>query len=58
VSLQIRLLLVETDPKNLVWRYELGATHAHIGEVLSVQGDFVVGINAERSVSRTKNSIS
>jgi tetratricopeptide (TPR) repeat protein len=41
VSLQIRLQLVETDPKNLAWRYELGATHAHIGEVLSVQGDFV-----------------
>jgi tetratricopeptide (TPR) repeat protein len=40
VSLKIRLRLVETDPKNLSWRYDLGAAHAHMGEVLSVQGDF------------------
>jgi tetratricopeptide (TPR) repeat protein len=32
--------LIETDPKNLSWRYDLGAAHAHMGEVLSAQGDF------------------
>jgi eukaryotic-like serine/threonine-protein kinase len=40
VSLKIRLRLIETDPKNLSWRYDLGAAHAHMGEVLSAQGDF------------------
>ena len=32
--------MIETDPKNLSWRYDLGAAHAHMGEVLSAQGDF------------------
>jgi tetratricopeptide (TPR) repeat protein len=45
VSLKIKLQLVETDPKNLSWRYDLGATHAHMGEVLSVQGDFAGAVN-------------
>lgn len=39
VSLKIKLRLIETDPKNLSWRYELGNTHAYIGEVVSFQGD-------------------
>jgi eukaryotic-like serine/threonine-protein kinase len=39
LSLTIRQQLIERDPKNLSWRYDLGAAHAHIAEVLSAQGD-------------------
>jgi tetratricopeptide (TPR) repeat protein len=44
VSLKIRLQLIETNPKNPSWRYDLGAAHAHMAEILSVQGDFVGAI--------------
>lgn len=49
VSYKIKLQLVETDPKNLSWRYDLGATQAHMGEVLSVQGDFVGAVKKYKS---------
>jgi tetratricopeptide (TPR) repeat protein len=49
VSLKIRLRLIETDPKNLAWRYDLGATHAHMGEALSVQGDFAGAVKTYKA---------
>ncbi len=45
VSLKIKSQLVESEPKNLSWQYDLGATHAQMGEVLSVQGDFARAVD-------------
>ena len=40
LSLDIRLRLAQADPRNLLWQYDLGVRHGHIGDVLMMQRDF------------------
>src|SRR5262249_22198790 len=57
VSLNIKLRLIDTDPRNLTWWYDLGNTHAHMGEVLSFQGDFAGAVKKYKAAQEIFHSL-
>jgi tetratricopeptide (TPR) repeat protein len=57
VSLKIKLRLIDTDPRNLSWWYDLGNTHAHMGEVLSFQGDFAGAVKNYKAAQEIFHSL-
>jgi tetratricopeptide (TPR) repeat protein len=57
ISLKIKLRLIDTDPRNLSWWYDLGNTHAHMGEVLSFQGDFAGAVKKYKAAQEIFHSL-
>jgi tetratricopeptide (TPR) repeat protein len=57
MSLKIKLRLIDTDPSNLSWWYDLGITHAHMGEVLSFRGDFAGAVKKYRAAQEIFHSL-
>ncbi|ODS03715.1 hypothetical protein AUC71_08120 [Methyloceanibacter marginalis] len=38
--------MVEADPENAAWRFDLGITHERIGDILKAQGDLSAAMDS------------